>query len=41
MLFREFGFEPWAHFPTVAELDGIERDLVVLGLRLDERPASG
>ncbi len=41
MLFRKFGFEPWAHFPRVAELDGVERDLIVLGLRLDERPASG
>ena len=30
-----FGFEKWAHYPRVAELDGIERDLVVLGLRLD------
>ena len=29
-----FGFERWAHFPGVAELDGAERDLVVLGLRL-------
>jgi phosphinothricin acetyltransferase len=38
-LFKIFGFEPWAHFPRVAELDGVERDLVVLGLRLDERPA--
>ena len=38
-LFRIFGFEPWARFPRVAELDGVERDLVVLGLRLDERPA--
>lgn len=34
-LFKEFGFERWAHFPKVAELDGIERDLVVLGLRID------
>ncbi|MCA1717885.1 MAG: N-acetyltransferase family protein [Actinobacteria bacterium] len=34
-LFESFGFEHWAHFPKVAELDGIERDLVVLGLRLD------
>jgi L-amino acid N-acyltransferase YncA len=39
-LFKEFGFEHWAHFPKVAELDGIERDLVVLGLRLDGVPAS-
>jgi L-amino acid N-acyltransferase YncA len=34
-LFEDFGFEKWAHYPRVAELDGIERDLVVLGLRLD------
>ena len=27
--------ERWAHRPKVAELDGVERDLVVLGLRLD------
>ena len=35
--FANFGFERWAHYPRVAELDGIERDLVVLGLRLDEK----
>ena len=34
-LFEGFGFVRWAHLPGVAELDGIERDLVVLGLRLD------
>ncbi len=34
-LFERFGFERWAHYPKVAELDGVERDLVVLGLRLD------
>jgi L-amino acid N-acyltransferase YncA len=33
-LFERFGFEKWAHFPHVAELDGNEQDLVVLGLRL-------
>jgi len=33
-LFGRFGFERWAYFPRVAELDGDERDLVVLGLRL-------
>jgi phosphinothricin acetyltransferase len=33
-LFRNFGFETWAHLPRVAELDGIERDLMILGLRL-------
>ena len=34
-LFEGFGFETWARFPGVAELDGVERDLLVLGLRLD------
>ena len=33
-LFEGFGFERWARFPGVAELDGAERDLVVMGLRL-------
>ena len=33
-LFRSFGFETWAHLPQVAELDGIERDLLILGRRL-------
>jgi len=32
-LFERFGFERWAYFPRVAELDGAEIDLVVLGLR--------
>ncbi len=33
-LFERFGFERWAHFPRVAELDGEEQDLVVLGRRI-------
>jgi L-amino acid N-acyltransferase YncA len=33
-LFRSFGFETWAHLPRVADLDGIERDLLILGRRL-------
>lgn len=33
-LFESFGFERWAHLPRVAELDGVERDLIYLGLRL-------
>ena len=33
-LFERFGFERWGHFPEVAELDGVKRDLVVLGLRV-------
>lgn len=36
-LFERFGFEKWAHFPEVAELDGVKRDLLVLGLRVDEQ----
>ena len=34
-LFSKFGFEEWAHLPQVAELDGIERDLIILGKRVD------
>lgn len=33
-LFERFGFEKWAHLPGVAELDGIERDLIILGKRV-------
>ena len=36
-LFEGFGFERWALYPAVAELDGVERDLVVLGLRLGRK----
>ena len=36
-LFESFGFVRWALYPRVAELDSVERDLVVLGLRLEER----
>ncbi len=36
-LFEDLGFERWAFYPRVAELDGVERDLVVLGLRLDKK----
>jgi phosphinothricin acetyltransferase len=39
-LFERFGFERWAFFPRVAELDGKEQDLVVLGLRLEVATAS-
>ena len=40
-LFEGFGFQAWAHFPKVAELDGVERDLLVLGLRLDDGSEKG
>lgn len=33
-LFQGLGFERWAQFPGVAELDGIERDLLVMGLKI-------
>ena len=32
-LFERLGFERWALLPRVAELDGIERDLVIVGRR--------
>ena len=33
-LFRRFQFDVWGTLPRVAVLDGIERDLVILGRRL-------
>ena len=33
-LFNKFGFDTWAHLPKVANLDGIERDLIILGRRV-------
>jgi phosphinothricin acetyltransferase len=33
-LFDTFGFERWANMPRVATLDGVERDLVILGKRV-------
>lgn len=33
-LFEKFGFERWAHMPRVATLDGVERDLDILGKRV-------
>ena len=33
-LFGAFGFERWGVLPRVAELDGMERDLVIVGLRV-------
>jgi phosphinothricin acetyltransferase len=32
-LFRSFGFADWGLLPRVTELDGIERDVVILGRR--------
>lgn len=33
-LFESFAFERWANMPRVAILDGVERDLVILGKRV-------
>ena len=33
-LFGRFGFERWGLLPRVAVLDGVERDVAILGLRL-------
>ncbi|MFF2448125.1 GNAT family N-acetyltransferase [Neobacillus sp. NPDC058068] len=35
-LFSGFGFETWAHLPNVAELEGVERDLLILGKRISK-----
>ena len=35
-LFYHFGFEKWAELPNVAELDSIERDLIIMGKRVIE-----
>jgi phosphinothricin acetyltransferase len=33
-LFQSFGFDRWALLPRVAELDNVERDLVIVGRRV-------
>ncbi|MBD2251242.1 GNAT family N-acetyltransferase [Nostoc parmelioides] len=33
-LFETFGFQKWGYLPQVADLDGVERDLVIMGLRI-------
>jgi phosphinothricin acetyltransferase len=33
-LFERHGFDRWGHLPRVARLDGVERDLVILGRRV-------
>ncbi len=33
-LFAKYGFAKWAHLPQVANLDGVERDLIILGKRV-------
>lgn len=33
-LFEKYGFKRWGFYPGIAELDGLERDLVIVGRRL-------
>jgi phosphinothricin acetyltransferase len=33
-LFAAHGFSRWAHLPRVAVLDGVEHDLIIVGLRV-------
>ncbi|MGF1478269.1 MAG: GNAT family N-acetyltransferase [Cyanophyceae cyanobacterium] len=33
-LFHKFKFQQWGYLPKVAELDGVERDLAILGRRV-------
>lgn len=35
-LFRKYGFATWGTLPGVAALDGVERDLLILGRRLSD-----
>ena len=39
-LFDTFGFQRWGYLPGVAEIDGIERDLVIVGLRITDSESS-
>ncbi|PSB03292.1 N-acetyltransferase [Merismopedia glauca CCAP 1448/3] len=34
-LFQKFQFQQWGYFPKVAKLDGLERDLIIMGLRVN------
>jgi len=36
-LFARHGFEPWGRLPGVARLDGVERDLVIVGRKVGDR----
>ncbi|MBE9040121.1 N-acetyltransferase [Oscillatoriales cyanobacterium LEGE 11467] len=34
-LFEKFGFREWGYLPRVAQLDGVARDLIILGRPID------
>lgn len=36
ILLKKFGFEQWAHLPQIAELDGVKRNLIILGKHLTD-----
>ncbi len=36
-LFEQFSFQRWGYLPQVADLDGTKRDVVIVGLHLEER----
>lgn len=40
-LFAGVGFERWGHLPRIAVLDGVARDLVVVGRRIGGDPPGG
>ncbi|BAZ90668.1 putative phosphinothricin N-acetyltransferase [Raphidiopsis curvata NIES-932] len=35
-LFAQFGFQRWGLLPKVADLAGVERDLIIMGLRIGQ-----
>ena len=39
-LFERLGFERWAFLPGVAQLDGVQRDLVIVGFHCGKRSSS-
>ena len=40
-LFEKFGFHRWGVLPRVAELDGVERDLIIVGRHAVPKPGTG
>jgi phosphinothricin acetyltransferase len=39
-LFEEFSFQHWGHFPKIVDLDSVERDLIIIGLRVGKLNSS-
>jgi phosphinothricin acetyltransferase len=39
-LCKKFGFDQWGRLPRVAVLDAVERDLLIMGRRIDDGPAN-